>query len=162
MRNNLSASLIISCLALGMMSFPAFSAETDTRVETTSVPAILENLDSIDAALNANDERLAGLKEKDRHDLVAEQSKVRKLLAGKETLGELSSRDRLSAYNSLETIHGIVSGNREDRVICRREHTVGSNRPQTNCMTAREREEIRKSSVMAMAVRGKMLRQEGM
>lgn len=157
MRNVFKTSIVASCLALGMVSISAFAADTDTRVETTSVPAILENLDSINTALTTGDERLSGLSDKDKAELAEEQAKVRKLLSGKGTLGELSSRDRLTAYNSLEVIHGLVSGNKEDRVVCRREHTIGSNRPQTNCMTAREREEVRKAAVQAMAVRGKTL-----
>ena len=154
-------ALILS-VGLAMMAVPAMAMGEDMRVETTSVPAIIENLDSIDSALAANDPRLAALSEKDRQDLAQHKQKVRSLLLGKQTLDELQSRDRIAAFNSLEVIHGIVSGNREDRVICRREHKLGSNRPQTNCMTAKEREEARNAAVQAMAVRGLMLRQEGM
>ena len=154
-------ALILS-VGLAMMAVPAMAMGEDMRVETTSVPAIIENLDSIDSALAANDPRLAALSEKDRQDLAQHKQKVRSLLLGKQTLDELQSRDRIAAFNSLEVIHGIVSGNREDRVICRREHKLGSNRPQTNCMTAKEREEARNAAVQAMAVRGQMLRQEGM
>lgn len=160
MSKNLNA--IVMGVALALMAVPSMAIEKDSRVETTSVPAILENLDSIDAAMAASDARLAGLSERDKRDLSAEQAKVRKILAGRNTLEDLGARDRLVAFNALETIHGIVTGNREERVICRRDHVTGSNRPQTQCMTAREREEARKASIMAMAVRGNMLRQEGL
>lgn len=153
---------LILGVGLAMMAVPVMAMGQDARVETTSVPAIIENLHSIDTALAANDPRLAALSEKDKQDLAKHKEKVRSLLSGKQTLDELQSRDRIAAFNSLEAIHGIVSGNREDRVICRREHKLGSNRPQTNCMTAKEREEARNAAVQAMAVRGKMLRQEGM
>ena len=148
---------LILGVGLAMMAVPAMAMGEETRVETTSVPAINENLDSIDAALAANDPRLAALSEKDKQDLAKHKEKVRALLSGKQTLDELQLRDRVAAFNSLEVIHGIVTGNREDRVICRREHKLGSNRPQTNCMTAKEREEARNAAVQAMAVRGKML-----
>ena len=162
MFKNFTTSAVAVTLALGAISFSATASDTDSRVETTSVPAILENLDSIDTALSENDARLSELSVKDKTALSSEQSKVRKLLVGKSTLAELSSRDRLVAYNALEVIHGLVSGNKEDRVVCRREHTIGSNRPQTNCMTAKQRQDARDSAVQAMGVRGKMLRQEGL
>lgn len=152
--------VLATCLSLGLMPLMISASETDSRVETTSVSAIIENLDSIDAAVVAKDARLSKLNEVDLRDLATEQTKVRKLLAGRETLDELSRRDQLMAYNSLEVIHGIVTGNREERIVCRREHVVGSNRPQTKCMSAREREEARKAAVMAMAVRGKTLPDE--
>jgi hypothetical protein len=34
-----------------------------------------------------------------------------------------------------------------DRVVCKREHVVGSNRPQKGCMTVRERERLRDASI---------------
>lgn len=34
-----------------------------------------------------------------------------------------------------------------NRVVCTREHVVGSNRPQRICMTVREREELRQRAV---------------
>ena len=150
-------NVLILGVGLAMMAVPAMAMGEDTRIETTSVPAIIENLDNIDTALAANDPRLAALSEKDKQDLAKHKEKVRALLSGKQTLDELQLRDRVAAFNSLEVIHGIVTGNREDRVICRREHKLGSNRPQTNCMTAKEREEARNAAVQAMAVRGKML-----
>lgn len=150
------------CLGIASLGMPAVAAAADTRIETTSIPGILENLDSIDAAMAANDPRLQGLSAKDREQLKNEQRKVRTLLAGKQTLAELNGRDRLTAFNTLERIHGLVTGNREDRVVCRKDHVVGSNRPQTTCMTASEREQARNNAVQAMAVRGQMLRQEGL
>lgn len=153
----LKSVVLTACLSLGLMPFVSIASETDSRVETTSVPAIIENLDSIDAAVAAKDERLSKLGDADLRELATEQTKVRKLLIGKETLDDLSRSDQLVAYNSLEVIHGIVTGNREERVVCRREHVVGSNRAQTKCMSARERDEARKAAVQAMAVRGKTL-----
>lgn len=38
----------------------------------------------------------------------------------------------------------------EERVICRREHVVGSNRPQRICMTRREWNAVRETSQDAM------------
>lgn len=155
----------LNALMAGAIVFTALMSPwalgQDSRVETTSVPAILENLDEIDAALTAGDAGLAGLNERDRRELSVEQAKVRKLLAGKDTLEALSGRDRLVAYNALENIHGILNGKREERVVCRRDHVVGSNRPQTSCMSAKEREQARNSAVQAMGVRSQMLKQEG-
>lgn len=161
MTNALRLTALAMGMGLVMAALPAMAAEDGTRVETTSVPAILENLDGIDAALASGDPRLAELSEKDRQDLAKHEQHVRNLLAGKQTLDELQMRDRVAAFNALEVIHGIVTGERENRMICRREHKLGSNRPQTNCMTAREREQARDAAVQAMGVRGKMLRHDG-
>ena len=162
MLNLLRLEALFLGLMLMMAALPVLAEEDGMRIETTSVSAIIENLDGIDAALVGSDPRLAGLSERDRLDLARHKQQVRNLLAGKQTLDELQMRDRLSAFNALEAIHGIVTGEREDRVICRREHKLGSNRPQTNCMTAKEREQARNAAVQAMGVRGKMLRHEAL
>ena len=157
MKDKIKSVFVGSCLALGMMSSLAFASSDDSRVETTSVPAILQNLDTIDSAMAAQDQRLAGLSDKDKQDLMAEQTKVRKLLTGKGTLDELSSSDRHSAFNSLEMIHGIVNGTREERVICRSEHTVGTHRRKTNCMTASQRQQAREFALKMMSAKGFLL-----
>ncbi len=154
--------IVICTLVLAFASANAFAMQrSGSRVETTSVAAILENLDSIQAALDGNDPRLAGLTAAERGELATHQARVRKLLAGRQTVEEVPNRDRMTAFNSLETIHGLVTGKKEERVVCRRDHVVGSNRPQTNCMTARERQEAREAAAQAMAVRGVMLRHDG-
>ncbi len=162
MLSMLRLKVLVPGLVLAMVALPAMAMADDMRIETTSVSAIIENLDVIDAALAGSDPRLAGLDEKDRLDLARHKQQVRDLLAGKQTLDELHMRDRVAAFNALEVIHGIVTGEHEERVICRREHKLGSNRPQTNCMTAKEREQARNAAVQAMGVRGKMLRHESM
>ncbi len=154
MRHSILIPVLATCLLLGGFSGNVLSQDADSRIETASVPVILENLDSIDTAMSADDQRLAALSEKDKLDLAAEQANVRKLLSGKEALSELSSSDRHSAFNSLEMIHGIVTGNRDERIICRSEHTVGTHRRKTNCMTASQRRQARELALKTMAVRG--------
>lgn len=60
------------------------------------------------------------------------------LTDGRDSIDEMSDDERLALYNAQEELQSILIGKREDQVICRKRHTVGTNFKRTQCYTRRE------------------------
>lgn len=89
-----------------------------------------------------------GLSESERTELLSRQDGLLRLLESKQTEQELTSDERVYAFNQLEWIEGVLNDEQDERMICKRERQIGSNRMQRVCRTAaqieREREAARK------------------
>ncbi len=70
-----------------------------------------------------------------RTDLLSKQDIVMKLVEGKQSSSELSPPDQVALVNALSSIAAIVEKAEDERMVCRREKTIGSNRPETICKT---------------------------
>jgi hypothetical protein len=83
-----------------------------------------------------------------RDELIVRQDRLFKLLEGKKTSDELGESERLEAFNELEWIEATINQEPDERMVCRREKKLGSNRISQVCRTAAEeaqqREEARK------------------
>ena len=63
----------------------------------------------------------------------------------------LSAANRSELFNDQQVVHTVLTQAREDsRLICRRERVVGSNMPQTQCMTVAQRERVKNTSQSSM------------
>ncbi|MEN5042085.1 hypothetical protein ABE424_17990 [Stenotrophomonas sp. TWI1149] len=63
----------------------------------------------------------------------------------------LSAANRSELFNDQHVVHTVLTQAREDsRLICRRERVVGSNMPQTQCMTVAQRERVKNTSQSSM------------
>jgi hypothetical protein len=65
-------------------------------------------------------------------------------VTGIDSLADLSDDARLEVFNAQETINALIRGNMADRMVCRRQHSVGSHRQQVRCSTAQELEDQRR------------------
>jgi hypothetical protein len=79
-------------------------------------------------------------------ELLQRQDSLLALLRGKQH-GDLTEVERIEAFNTLEWIEATLNDAGQERTICRRERTVGSNRVTRVCRTeaqiAAERERSR-------------------
>lgn len=57
------------------------------------------------------------------------------LLDGKQSIQDLTSDEAVALYNAQETLKAVLSGQEEERLMCTREHRVGSNFRQTRCVS---------------------------
>ena len=81
------------------------------------------------------------LKQRDRQKVRSHLDRMFDLLGNAEDSMALRSDQRNELYNLQEQVNGLLTKVRQDdRVTCRREHSVGSHRPATRCATALERE----------------------
>lgn len=71
---------------------------------------------------------------------------IRGLLAGKESIEDLSSDEAVALFNSQETIKAVLSGQEEERLLCAREHRVGTNFRQKRCVTLDTQRQEREAS----------------
>ena len=67
------------------------------------------------------------------------QDLVLNLLEGHERSTELSREDQMAVFNALEAISAILNRAEDERMICRRERSVGSRFATEVCRTVAER-----------------------
>jgi hypothetical protein len=76
-------------------------------------------------------------------DKIAEsQAKIRQTLEGKASLEQLDSDERVRLFNAHEHVIAVLNDSELDRVVCKRQHQLGSHRPKLQCQTVREQQEI--------------------
>lgn len=69
---------------------------------------------------------------------------MEELLGPEANVNDLTIERRTRAFNVQEQINGLVNqAHANSRMVCRRETSVGSRRPQTNCATVGERRRAR-------------------
>jgi hypothetical protein len=92
--------------------------------------------------------RYASLPADTRTTILSKQATLLKLLEDKQTADELSEPQRLEVFNTLEWIEAAINRQEDERLICRREKTIGSTRVTRVCRTAadeaRMKEEARR------------------
>jgi len=75
-----------------------------------------------------------------REQILKKQDDLLRMLEGKETYDDLSTDQRMAAFNSLEWIEAAINDEEGERMVCRRERTIGSNRITRICRTEAQRE----------------------
>lgn len=81
-----------------------------------------------------------------RKELLARQDTLFKLLDGKTTTDDLNLSERTDAFNALEWINATVTGNEDERLVCRREKPVGSNMAVRVCKTVAQMRKDREAA----------------
>ncbi|MGQ4581962.1 hypothetical protein [Lysobacter sp. F60174L2] len=84
------------------------------------------------------------LSERQHRQLEDRQHAVLRMIEGKQSPRELSEPQRMDLFNQLEAIEALVNQAEDQRMVCERVATIGSNRKQRVCKTvAQRREEMR-------------------
>lgn len=95
----------------------------------------------------------------ERDELTKKQDRILQLLEGRDDISQLRAEESVEVFNHLEWVSAVVRNAEEDRQVCERSRTVGSNRFQVVCMTAKEyrehKERARQSLRTAMKCQGK-------
>jgi hypothetical protein len=81
-----------------------------------------------------------------RTRLLEKQATLMALLEGKQSADELSEPQRLEVFNVLEWIEATINQTPDERMICRRERTIGSTRLTRVCRTAAEEERMKEEA----------------
>jgi nucleoside phosphorylase len=111
----------------------AGALRTDQRVDEIVVQQQLIRAE-VKAVKNGWDE----IPEQKRSELLGKQDGLLATLAGKDTVGELSESDQVEVANTLEWIKAVASNAEDERLICRRERPLGTNRVTTTCNSVAE------------------------
>jgi len=97
----------------------------------------------IRAAVEAGRGAYKDLPDSKKRELFGKQDRVLALLADRSRTTELNEHQQIELFNNLEAIQAIVNSAEDERMICRRERPIGTNRPQTICKTVAQRREER-------------------
>lgn len=143
----LAAGLLGACATTGER--PAAGADADAEA-----PSVVDEIVTIEEFLAQHEYIRAGLQDEsfgefsdaDIATIEAKQDELRDLLADVDAIEQLDVDDRIRVHNAQEAINGILARSVQDTPICRREHTLGSHRPRTVCMTPRQRSEFAAAS----------------
>ena len=100
-----------------------------------------------------------GLNEAQRTELLSRQDSLLRMLEGKETSADLTQEQQIRAFNDLEWIEAALNNAEGDRMVCRRERTLGSNRITRVCRTAAQME-LEREQARDAADRGDLLRRD--
>lgn len=136
---NMKSMALVLCIALAWTGSAA--AGNDSPV---GLQAILEQQRSLAADLDAGKTR--DLKAPQVEEIRKAQRELFKVTEGKTDLDALRPDEKVVVMNEVERIKAIMAGTRaadEDKKICRRERTVGSQLVQTICTTKAEMEKRR-------------------
>jgi hypothetical protein len=92
-----------------------------------------------------------------RTRLLEKQAALLTLLEGKQSADELSEPQRVEVFNTLEWIEATINQQPDERMICRRERTIGSNRLTRVCRTAAEEERMKEEARRRLQEGGSVL-----
>lgn len=143
----LTMVMVVAALALAMGS--AVAAPKKTEIFEPGKP-LAEQITRIELELNDG--------ETYSEITVEQRSRVREALGRMRGIIErsggptaLSDANRTDLFNDQQVVNTVLTQAREDsRLICKRERVVGSNMPQTQCMTVAQRERIKNTSQSSM------------
>lgn len=96
--------------------------------------------------LVARSGRYASLSADTRTSILTKQATLLKMLEDKQTADELNEHQRLEVFSTLEWIEAAINRADGERMICRREKTLGSTRVTRVCRTAAEEERMKEEA----------------
>lgn len=130
----ISVVAALACLAL--MAPSVFAGESDAPLSTDEFRT---HRAQIEAEL-APGKTYAGLNSTKKKEVREVLSRMDATLAGHASSDDLEKKQRVRLFNDQERLNALLGTKTDDdRMICRREHKVGSNRPVTVCRTMAER-----------------------
>ena len=121
--------------------------KTDLDIDT-----ILQQQHAIRSEAESGSGRYANLSKSKKAELFLSQDKLFRILDGKASASDLSPEDKIEALNSLNKISATLN-NDDDRLICERVKSVGSNRIERVCKTASERDRERTNAQKSLDAR---------
>lgn len=107
----------------------------ERAVAPLPILAIVEQQKQIRADDIARRGRYGQLPLATRAELMSKQVEILSLVEDKASTADLSRREQVEVFNRLEWIEATVNDTEEERVICRMERTLGSNRMVRTCRT---------------------------
>jgi hypothetical protein len=109
---------------------------------TLEISKIVSQQQQIRAELMARSGRYKNMSEAKRDELLSKQQRLLAMLDGKQTSAELTDDQKNDAFNTLEWIEAAINNAQDERMICKRERALGSQRVTQTCRTqAQMREE---------------------
>jgi hypothetical protein len=120
---------------IAILSAALFTGIAQASERPLEITSIVSQQQQIRTELMARTGRYKNMPDTKRDELLARQNTLLAMLDGKNTPADLSDEERISAFNTLEWIEAAINNAEDDRLICRRERTIGSQRVTRACRT---------------------------
>lgn len=138
-------SLFMALFLFGSMNAYAAAPASAQKV-STNASEIVQQQTAIRAEVLSGKGAFKDMDASARDKLLRHQEIVIDLLKDKELTTDLSEADQVRVSNSISSIVAAVKNAEDDRMVCRREKTTGSHRPETICKTVAQRRLEREQS----------------
>lgn len=122
--------------------------------KTLVIEDIVSQQEQIRADVVATKGRYADMPPHKRDELLGKQASLLRMLEGKQSADELTEDQRMQAFNTLEWIEAAINDEEDERMICVRERTIGSNRITRTCRTEAQWTEARERARELLLNRG--------
>ncbi len=139
----------VAALLLLFIGSPAVEASDAIRADQ-SVDEIVIQQQQIQADAKAGKNGWETISPEQKSELASKQQRIFALLEGKHTVADLYPSDQVELANALEWIKALATNAEDERQVCTRERTTGSNRTTTTCSTVGEIRRRREASKDAM------------
>lgn len=128
-------------LVLAMVCAMAGPAAFATEGNVMALDPIRSEQAQILAGVQAKSGVYADLSVRDRTQMIERQTRMLKMIEGKETSAELEKAERAELSTTLEWIDQTVKRADDARMVCERVRVIGSNMKERVCMTVAQRRE---------------------
>ncbi len=124
---------LIAALAIcaSVVFAPALAADTPSL----NLDDVRAQQAEIRAGVQAGRGIYEGLPATKRGELVSRQERMLALIEGKQTADDLTEKQKIELFNTLEWIEATVNRAEDERMVCEVRTTIGSNRKERVCMT---------------------------
>lgn len=149
-------TFLIAAALTALLGVPsALAAESTAPAPQPTVQQIVEQQVQLRADVVAKKGAFKDLTETERQALVKTQTRILTLLENQNAIEQLRAEEKVELFNHLQWVSATVRQAEEDRQVCERTRTVGSNRFQVVCMTARQYREHKEGAQRSMRTIGK-------
>jgi hypothetical protein len=139
----------VAALLLQLIGAPAVEASGTIRTDQ-SVDEIVIQQQQIQADARAGRNGWDSISPGQKSELASKQQRIFALLEGKRSVADLYPGDQVELANAMEWIKALATNAEDERQVCTRERTTGSNRTTTSCSTVGEIRRRREATKDAM------------
>ena len=139
----------VAALLLLLIGVPAVEASGALRTDQ-AVDEIVIQQQQIQADAKAGRNGWDSIAPEKKSELATRQQRIFALLEGKRRVADLYPSDQVELANNLEWIKALATNAEDQRQVCTRERTTGSNRTTTSCSTVGEIRRRREATKDAM------------
>lgn len=139
--NTLHASLLLTASLALSLGLAAVHANEEASIALPTVPELRQQIQSAKATLSGG--KFSPLQREEAARAIA---RIETRLQGSDRYSVLSQAEQVDMVNDVSLLHGLLANAEDERMVCRREKPVGSNRISSVCKSAAEWERLRAKS----------------
>lgn len=152
--NHLLSSL---ALAGGLALSTLVGAARAEGVTLPTIPELRQQISDLQRDL-PGDIKLDAAK---KADIQAAIARIEQRIQGRDTYASMNDNEREAMVNDVGLIHAALANRDDDRLICKRDRAVGSNRITSTCATAAQWEAARKRAQEQLDAQSRACNQAG-